>query len=231
MAKQLAPEIGDILKKHGFDKNAVWDCHGTWVIYHNVLEKIAVKESVIFSSPHICSADVGNVAICVVGEHKSRTEWSIGEASPKNCKNAYPWAMAEKRAKDRVILKLIGLAGMVYSEEEAYDIKAEGRGVWQSTEKGDEYSKKPKGSHKMDQDMRVFISEILRSTSIAEFDSVKDEHKERLEEVNKAWPDYMKGVSGEQTKSFNVQIVEHKARIQKQEDMDEQQAKDMERPQ
>ena len=31
--------------------------------------------------------------------------------------------MAEKRAKDRVILKLIGLSGDVYSEEEADDFK------------------------------------------------------------------------------------------------------------
>ena len=33
--------------------------------------------------------------------------------------------MAEKRAKDRVILKLIGLHGEVYSEEEAEEFKAE----------------------------------------------------------------------------------------------------------
>ena len=31
--------------------------------------------------------------------------------------------MAEKRAKDRVILKLIGVAGFVYSEDEADDFK------------------------------------------------------------------------------------------------------------
>jgi hypothetical protein len=33
----------------------------------------------------------------------------------------YVWAMAEKRAKDRVILKLAGLYG-VYSDEEISDI-------------------------------------------------------------------------------------------------------------
>jgi hypothetical protein len=33
--------------------------------------------------------------------------------------------MAEKRAKDRVILKLIGLHGLAYSEEEADDFKQE----------------------------------------------------------------------------------------------------------
>jgi hypothetical protein len=51
-------------------------------------------------------------------------EWSIGEAvigqsyqvSGKQAA-IFPYAMAEKRGKDRVILKLAGLTG-VYSEEE-----------------------------------------------------------------------------------------------------------------
>ena len=43
--------------------------------------------------------------------------------SPKNNKNAYPIAMAEKRAKDRVILKLLAAHGDLYSEEEADDFK------------------------------------------------------------------------------------------------------------
>jgi hypothetical protein len=34
--------------------------------------------------------------------------------------------MAEKRAKDRVVLKLIGLHGLVYSEEESDDFKSNG---------------------------------------------------------------------------------------------------------
>ena len=54
---------------------------------------------------------------------RQRTEWSIGEATPYNNKNGYPFAMAEKRAKDRVILKLVGIAGDVYSSEEADDFK------------------------------------------------------------------------------------------------------------
>ena len=33
----------------------------------------------------------------------------------------YPYAMAEKRAKDRVILKLLDIHGEVYSQEEADD--------------------------------------------------------------------------------------------------------------
>jgi len=33
--------------------------------------------------------------------------WTTGESSPDNCKTQYPVAIAEKRAKDRLILKLV----------------------------------------------------------------------------------------------------------------------------
>ena len=39
------------------------------------------------------------------------TAWSIGEVSPQNTSNKYIYAMAEKRAIDRVILKLLGVHG------------------------------------------------------------------------------------------------------------------------
>ena len=55
------------------------------------------------------------------GHLGDKSEWSYGEASDKNCQNKYPLAMAEKRAKDRVILKLVGLHGYIYSEDEMED--------------------------------------------------------------------------------------------------------------
>jgi hypothetical protein len=76
--------------------------------------------------PVIVESDaLGQVATIVVrgSTPDGPSEWSFGEAAPKNNKNAYPYAMAEKRAKDRVILKLIGLHGIAYSEEEADDFK------------------------------------------------------------------------------------------------------------
>ncbi len=61
------------------------------------------------------------VAMVVTGKLAERTEWSIGEASPKNTQQAYPYAMAEKRGKDRVILKLMQVHGHIYSEDEMPD--------------------------------------------------------------------------------------------------------------
>ena len=116
----------DVLKEIGETaKTSTWDCHGTRVILHKALEKIAAKKGIAFDAPVHLVTDPANkqVAIQVTGRLGDMEAWSIGEVSPANCKNAYPFAMAEKRAKDRVILKLAGLHGYVYSEDEAEEFK------------------------------------------------------------------------------------------------------------
>lgn len=127
MAK-LNKELKDILDKYGIDpmdKSKLWDCHGTLVLYHKAYEIIAAKEDIKFDPPQIIEGNSSDkiVCICVTGFMGTRKEWSFGEAAPGNCTNKYPYAMAEKRAKDRVIGKLVGLAQYVYSEDEADDFK------------------------------------------------------------------------------------------------------------
>jgi hypothetical protein len=124
----LKAELREILDRYGIDprdKSQLWDCHGTLVLYHRAYEIIAAKEAIRFDAPVIIEADSKDkiVAMLVTGRMNDRSEWSIGEAAPANCKNAYPYAMAEKRAKDRVIAKLAGLAAYVYSEAEAEEFK------------------------------------------------------------------------------------------------------------
>lgn len=128
MARRQVPEkLLTVLKDIGLtERESIWDCHGTPVVLHKALEKIASFKRITFSEPTIIHSDPKE-KICILnvsGSIGDRSEWSIGEATPYNNKNAYPYAMAEKRAKDRVILKLIDIAGDVYSEEEADDFKA-----------------------------------------------------------------------------------------------------------
>lgn len=126
MAKAADPKLLAILEEYGeTPREAMWDCHGTWVIYHRAIERIAAKAGITFDMPEIVEAKSADkiVAIVARGFMGDRSEWSFGEAAPGNNKNGYPYAMAEKRAKDRVVLKLVGLHGMAYSEEEADDFK------------------------------------------------------------------------------------------------------------
>ena len=43
MPRPIDPKIAEVLKSYGFDRDAVWDCHGTWVVYHKVCEQIAAN--------------------------------------------------------------------------------------------------------------------------------------------------------------------------------------------
>ena len=123
---QIPQNVIDVFKELNLDTaKDGWNCHGSYVLYHRTLEKIAAKTGVTFEPPTIIESDAEK-RICVlnvVGHLGDKTEWSIGEAMPINIdkgnnKQAYPYAMAEKRAKDRVIIKLVGLYG-AYSQDEA----------------------------------------------------------------------------------------------------------------
>ena len=122
MVKKLPEKLEEILKEVKLTvASSTWDCHGTPVVLHKACEKIAAHNGIVFDEPKIIESSVKEkyAVLSVTGHMKDASEWSIGEAAPYNNKNAYPFAMAEKRAKDRVILKLVGLHGDVYSQDEA----------------------------------------------------------------------------------------------------------------
>eukprot|EP01050_Picozoa_sp_SAG11_P002847 SAG11_NODE_148_length_14747_cov_217.933517_24_plen_134_part_00 len=125
--KKIIPEkIVKLLTEIGETKaSALWDCHGTPVILHKALEKIAEHLNITFDD-FVFQQLNSEKKICVVsvrGHLGTKSYQTTGEATPFNNKNSYPVAMAEKRAVDRCILKLIGVSGDVYSEEEADDFK------------------------------------------------------------------------------------------------------------
>lgn len=118
----LDPRIEAVRVKYDLSRDDFWQIpqNRQWVCKHAALEIVAAKANVEWSAPQIIQADTANgiAVMSVSGKMGNRVEWSTGEASPKNNKNGYPWAMAEKRAKDRVVLKLVGIHGLVYSEDE-----------------------------------------------------------------------------------------------------------------
>ena len=126
MPKALPKKLLETLKTIDMtQEEATWDVHGTPVLLHKACERIAAVNNIVFDAPVMIESDAGkkHAIMCVTGHMGDNTEWSIGEATPYNNKNNYPFAMAEKRAKDRVILKLIGMHGDTYSEDEADDFK------------------------------------------------------------------------------------------------------------
>lgn len=138
MARELDPRIADILREYGENpddkKGVIWDCHGTWVVYHRALERVAARAGISFDKPDVLRAERDEAVIMVTARMGDRADWDIGEAlinvnyrvSGKQA--AYVYAMALKRARDRLILKLVGLHGLLYSEEEADQFKRGGAG-------------------------------------------------------------------------------------------------------
>ena len=131
--------ISDLGKKYklvGKDKDGnpvdLWKCHNNWILTHDAVTKIAHMENIklskiesIYQSETTCKFLItmvredkdGNVIDMVI---------SVGEADKSNCTSRYLACMAEKRGRDRCVLKLIkAYEWGVYSEEEADNFKKE----------------------------------------------------------------------------------------------------------
>src|SRR5215210_3257429 len=124
-------QIADILAKYGEPiAGNIWRVQGQAVIYHKALERIAAQAGIAFAPPTVLRAERDEAVILVTGRMGEQTEWSIGEAlvhvnyRVSGRQAAYVYAMAEKRAKDRVILKLVGLDGLLSLEEQADELKS-----------------------------------------------------------------------------------------------------------
>lgn len=204
----IQPELRTILYKYGETENAVWDCHGTWIAKHAPLERIARKAGITFDAPQVIQADGLNAcaAMVVFGHLGEISEWSIGEAAPANNKNAYPFAMAEKRAKDRVILKLIGLHGMVYSEIEADDFRPE------PTSKSGERFGGPLNVTELKKRIRQLSGLIADCQLMEDLDAREQEYGAEIEQLQRDLPDWYFG-SNEYPRGLQAQLEETRDRI------------------
>src|SRR3954462_2809013 len=124
-------QIATILARYGEPADgSIRQVEGQAFVHHKALERIAAQAKITFDPPTILRAERDEAVLLVVGRMGERVEWSIGEAlvNVNYCVSgrqaAYVYAMAEKRAKDRVILKLIGLHGLLSSEEDADELKS-----------------------------------------------------------------------------------------------------------
>ncbi len=120
-------EIAEFMEKYSVSFDEVWKIPqgNAFAVKHKALERVAAEQAIKYDAPVIAQIDLGNkiAAVVVFASLGDRREWATGEATPANNKNQYPLAMAEKRAKDRAILKLLQTHGALYSEDEAEDFK------------------------------------------------------------------------------------------------------------
>jgi len=101
-----------------------------WIISHKGCMVIADKEDIKFSQPVYVKNEPDAVVMYGTAtisdeDGNSKEVWTHGEANHKNCYVPYPFAMAEKRLKDRLTLMIISAYGEVYSEIEADEFAAQ----------------------------------------------------------------------------------------------------------
>jgi len=220
--------VMEFMSKYSIDSDEIWEVHGSsWVVKHKALERVAVDVGIVWLRPSVQVCDLANkiAVICAFGKLGEREEWSFGEASPANNKNSYPMAMAEKRARDRVILKLLVTHGALYSEAEA-DEFAQPRQNPHVTRPADilptpEYDEHgevidnipaPDASavRKLTvKDQRPIFEglqkEIHATSSVRALQAWAAENKDRLGSLKADWQEFLRGVYAEQLTELRKQ--------------------------
>ena len=120
--------IKEIAKKYNLEKDIdFWRPQFNpkmWIIKHDACEKIASAEGINLVEIKILNSEKDFARFLITMSMGDKKVTSVGEADPKNCKNAYYGCMAEKRGIDRCVLKLIKAYEYgVYSDVEADDFK------------------------------------------------------------------------------------------------------------
>lgn len=222
--------VMDFMAKYSVDNDEIWEVHGsTWVVKHKALERVAAEQGIVWERPAMleCNSADGVAAMCVFGKLGERMEWSIGEAltvkdgrpggnyKVTGKQAGYVYAMAEKRAKDRVILKLLSMSGQIYSEEESDDFRRVNPHVTRPgdilptaeyDEHGEVVDNIPAPSPEAVKKLRVvdqrpifdaMQKEIQATGSIAELQEWATTNKDRLGSLKTDWQDFLRGVYAE----------------------------------
>ena len=194
--------IKELSKKYNLTKEDYWQESRSkkWIISHDACEKIADMEGIIFGPPQVLNSEQNFVRMVISGKKGEVLMWSIGEADNKNCKNLYFGAMAEKRGKDRVILKLINAYEYgIYSDVEADNFQKPVEEFY-TEEQTAEFSKLIQHECFAGK-KKVVKDELRKSTSKTHYQKVLNMMKQRIkefedqqaEEINQDLDNQMKG--------------------------------------
>jgi hypothetical protein len=124
MLRELFVENGLVKDEDTFDLK--FGSRATTIITRSGIEKIQYHNNIQVNYLVESIVPPDFVVIKAIAKKDSVVMESYGEASSKNTKQAYPVAMAEKRALSRVILKITGFYKYgVFGEDESDDFKRE----------------------------------------------------------------------------------------------------------
>ncbi len=117
--------LNKLYDKYGLTKEDVFKnpSQGWTIITRSGIDKIQAAAGIVIKYD-VISHDLENVIIKATGTYGDKYNETFGESNPKNTRNSYPIAIAEKRAMSRVVLKLSGFYELgVFGEDESDDFK------------------------------------------------------------------------------------------------------------
>ena len=138
-------KIKELAEKYELTNDDFWKHKqsGKWILTHDACTIISHKEEIKLESfDSLYQSD--NECRFLIGMSKDgRIVKSVGEAGKSNCTSKYLGCMAEKRGRDRCVLKLINAYEYgIYSEEESDDFKSQGSSTsYYSSDKASDYMK------------------------------------------------------------------------------------------
>jgi len=118
-------KLNELYKQNGLTADDVFKHKFYTIISRSGIDKIQAKNNIDIHYDLIHnSGDNKCIIIKATAKSGEQVIQTFGESTPSNTSNAYPVAMAEKRAMSRAVLKLTGFYEIGhFGEDEAEDFK------------------------------------------------------------------------------------------------------------
>ena len=115
--------LNDLYKKYELHKDDTFKSPQGWtIITRSGIDKIQAVADIDIDYEMVEYTPAESAAVKATATWKDRTLSTFGEANPKNCRQSYVLAMAEKRAMSRIVLKLTGFYALgVFGQDESED--------------------------------------------------------------------------------------------------------------
>lgn len=115
--------LRELYKKYGLNQEDTFKSPQGWtIITRSGIDKIQAEADIDIDYDVIEYMPGESAAVKATANWNDRRLTTFGEASPKNCRQSYVLAMAEKRAMSRIVLKLTGFYALgVFGQDESED--------------------------------------------------------------------------------------------------------------
>ena len=115
--------LRELYQKYGLHQEDTFKSPQGWtIITRSGIDKIQAEANIDIEYDVVEYTAGESAAVKATAKWDNRVLTTFGEASPKNCRQSYVLAMAEKRAMSRIVLKLTGFYALgVFGQDESED--------------------------------------------------------------------------------------------------------------